>query len=160
MLIGVMSDSHDDMGHISLALELFKSKNVQHVIHAGDLCSPFTFDVLGRLGCPFTGIFGNNDGDRLLIKKRSEGNVHVQPHALELAGRRIVIVHEPTVVDALAASGKYDLVIYGHTHVSDVRREGACLVVNPGKTAALHKGSSTVALIDLVNLQAELVGLK
>lgn len=159
MLIGVMSDSHDNMPQIQKAVDLFNARNVEHVIHAGDFGAPFTFRVLKHLKGGFTGIYGNNDGEKLLLQKLSAGRVFKQPHILELAGRKIVVVHEHHIVDALAASGHYDLVVYGHTHEPDVRTAGKTLVVNPGETGGWLYGKSTVALVDLAALTAEIIDL-
>jgi putative phosphoesterase len=159
MAIGIISDTHDDMEQMGQAVRVFNERHVSHVIHAGDHVSPFVFEVLDGLTCPFTGIFGNNDGDRVLLKEKSRGSIFVQPHMLELEGRRIVVVHEPPAVEALAASGHFDVVVYGHLHEPDVRKVGGCLVINPGKAARLHKGTSTVAILDTAALMAEIIGL-
>ena len=159
MLIGIMSDSHDDMAQIKKAVELFNARGVEHVLHAGDVISPFTFEVMGGLSAPFSGIFGNNDGDRVLLREKSGGRISTQPLMIELGGKRIAMVHEPPSVDSLAQSGNFDLVIYGHTHRPDTRQHGGTLVINPGKTARLHKGTSTVALLDLSSMKAELIEL-
>jgi len=159
MALGIISDTHDDMEQIRKAVEIFNARGVSHVLHAGDLVSPFTFDFLAGLQCPFTGIFGNNDGDRLLLSKRSGGNIHAQPLALELEGVKIALVHEPLAVEALARCGLYDLVIYGHTHAPDVRRAESALVINPGKAARLHKGRSTLAVLDTKKMEAEIIEL-
>ena len=159
MLIGIISDSHDDMEQLSRAIDLIHERKAAHVLHSGDMCSPFTFDLLSKLECPFTGIFGNNDGDRVLLKERSKGRIYIQPHMLELHGRFIAMVHEPIAVEAIALSGKYDIVIHGHTHIPYIKKEGRALVINPGKTARLHKGKSTMAFLDLASLEAEIVEL-
>lgn len=159
MLIGIMSDSHDDMAQIKKAVELFNTKGVSHVLHAGDIVSPFTFELLGSLGAPFTGIFGNNDGDRVLLTEKSSGRISVQPLMIELGGRRFAMVHEPASSDSLARSGSFDVVIYGHTHRPEIRQLSGALIINPGKTARLHKGTSTVALLDVKSMQAELIEL-
>ncbi len=157
MLVGIMSDSHDDMQRIEAAVEFFNSKGVAQVVHAGDLVSPFTFEMLDKLNCPLTGIFGNNDGDKLLLFQRSEGSLEPQPMPLKLGDREAMVVHEPQSVKALAKSGEFDVVIYGHTHVPEVRRVGDTLVINPGKTARLHKGKSTIAILDTEKLEAEII---
>ena len=72
---------------------------------------------------------------------------------------RGVIVHEPPLVKSLARSGDFDLVVYGHTHVPDVHREGTSLVVNPGKAAYLNKGRATVAVLDTETREARIVEL-
>jgi hypothetical protein len=68
-------------------------------------------------------------------------------------------MHEHHVVDALADSGHFDLVIYGHTHKADVRKVKNTLVVNPGEVSTYLYGKSTVALVDLEKLEAEIVEL-
>ena len=159
MKIGILSDSHDDMEAIAKAVALFNEEGVLQVLHAGDVVSPFTFELFRDLNAPLGGVFGNNDGDRLLLRERSAGALHVQPHFVTLSGLRGVIVHEPHLVPALARSGDFGLVVYGHTHVPDVRFEGDCLVVNPGKAARLHKGRATVALLETETREARILDL-
>lgn len=157
MLIGIISDSHDDMAQIAKAVEYLNAKNIPHVIHAGDIVSPFTFEVLNNLTAQFTGIFGNNDGDRVLLKEKSNGRIHIQPHTLSIDNKRIAVVHEPLSVSAMADSGHFDVVIYGHTHMPEIRKAKNALVINPGKLAKLHKGKSTLALLDTSAMTAEIV---
>ena len=159
MKIGLLSDSHDDMEAIARAVALFNAECVVQVLHAGDIVSPFTFEAFRELRAPLGGVFGNNDGDRLLLRERSQGTLHVQPHFVTLDGARGVIVHEPDLVRALSRSGDFDFVVYGHTHVPEVRLEGSCLVVNPGKAARLNKGRATVALLETGAREARIVDL-
>ncbi len=159
MFIGIISDTHDDMAAIRKAVDFLNSEGVSHVIHAGDLVSPFTFEVFIELRCGLTAIFGNNDGDRVLLKQRFEGNIHQQPLVLTLGMRRIVVVHEPDLVDALSDSGHFELVVHGHTHAPEIRKKGDALVINPGKVAKLHKGESTLVLLNTETMQAKIVQL-
>ncbi|MCL5421472.1 MAG: metallophosphoesterase [Nitrospirae bacterium] len=157
MLLGILSDTHDDMSAIKKAVDIFNVHGVSHVIHAGDLTSPFTFDVLNELNCRLSGVFGNNDGDRLLLREKSEGNLSPQPLLMTLTGKKLVVVHEPDLVSALADSGHFDLVIFGHTHISDIRTVKDTLIVNPGKVARLHKGESTLAVLDMESMEARII---
>ena len=159
MLIGILSDTHDDMSAIRRAVDTFNTRGVSHVIHAGDLVSPFTFELFSTLQCNMTAIFGNNDGDRVLLKQNSKGNIHPQPFLMTFNEKRIVVVHEPDLVDALADSGHFDLVIYGHTHTPDVRKINTTLIINPGKTALLHKGKSSIALLESEKMETEIISL-
>ena len=68
------------------------------------------------------------------------------------------MLHEPDAIDALADSGHYDVIIYGHTHEIDVRH-GKTVVINPGETGGWTTGRSTVALLDLNNMDVEIVEL-
>jgi putative phosphoesterase len=158
-MIGIISDTHDDMSQIKKVVEFFNKKDISHVIHAGDLVSPFTFEILGGLKCPFTGIFGNNDGDKVLLKEKSGDTLNNQPHILTIKGKKFAVVHEPTSVEALAASGQFDIVIYGHTHTPDIRKSGKTLIINPGKVAVLHKGKSTLVLLDSDTMETKVVDL-
>jgi putative phosphoesterase len=159
MLIGIISDTHDDMEQIRRVVELFNSREVSEVIHAGDYISPFTFEILGYLNCKLKGIFGNNDGDRLLLREKSRDSIIAQPLIDKVAGVKVAVVHEPLSVESLAKSGDFDLVVYGHTHTPDVRKVNATLVVNPGKVARLHKGRSTAVVLDTDTMEAEVIEL-
>jgi len=159
MLIGIMSDTHDNLVPTRKAIELFNNRRVEFVIHAGDYTSPFTLKLFKDLKCKFAGIFGNNDGDKLLLQERAEGNIHNQPYIFTLSGKKIVVMHEHQVADALADSGHFDLVVYGHTHKADVRKIKNTLLVNPGEVSTWLYGKSTVAIVDLSKMEAEIVEL-
>lgn len=160
MLIGIISDTHDDVIMIKRAVDLFNERKVSHVLHAGDIISPFNFEIFRDLKCDFSAIFGNNDGDKLLLKTKSNGNIHNQPYMTTIHKRKIVILHEPDLVDALSESGLFDLIIYGHTHRPDVRKANKTTIVNPGKASRLIKGKITVAIIDLNKMEVEILELR
>jgi uncharacterized protein len=155
MVIGIISDTHDNMANMKKAVDYFNARQVQHVLHAGDYVSPFTFRILKGLNADFTGIFGNNDGDRLLLQKQSDRRIYNQPHIFELAERKIIMMHEHLIIDALADSGHYDLVVYGHTHVPEIRKVNNTLIINPGEASGWLYGKSTIAVADLEDLTAE-----
>jgi putative phosphoesterase len=159
MKVGIVADTHDDMGSIARVVEIFNSRDVSFVIHAGDVVSPFTVEIFSGLKCPMEGVYGNNDGDRLLLRERYDGAFHPQPRILSLDGRSAVVVHEHHLVESLAASGRFDLVVYGHTHTPDVRTVGGTLIVNPGKAARLHKGRATAAILDTERMEAQIIDL-
>jgi uncharacterized protein len=159
MLIGIMSDTHDNLIYVRKAIDLFNERKAGHVIHAGDYTSPFTLKLFKELKCPYVGIFGNNDGDKLLLQERAEGRIRNQPYVFTLHDRKIVVMHEHFVADALADSGHYDLVVYGHTHAPDIRKVKNTLVVNPGEVSTYLYGKSTVALVDLDTMDGKIVEL-
>jgi putative phosphoesterase len=85
---------------------------------------------------------------------------------VEAGGRRLLLLHgagpaENTVamVEALAASGRWDAVLYGHTHRVDNRRIGGVLVLNPGEACGCLTGRKTAAILDTDTLEAEIVEL-
>ncbi|MBC7098173.1 metallophosphoesterase [Candidatus Bipolaricaulota bacterium] len=158
MLIGVVADTHDNLPKLEQALARFKAAGVELVLHAGDFVSPFVAVPFKEAGLPVIGVFGNNDGDKLFLRERFSGlgELHHGPHELELAGRKIVLMHEPRALPALAASGKYDLLIYGHTHKQDLR-PGPPLILNPGECGGWLSGQASCAIVDLTTLKTELV---
>ena len=160
MKLGIMSDSHDNLPLITKAVELFNNENVDLVLHAGDFVSPFTANILKDLNAKFIGVFGNNDGDKLFLRRRFEaiGNIHEDYCELVLDGKKIVLMHQPKFLEALVASAKYDLIIYGHTHEVDTR-QGPPVVVNPGECGGWLTGTATVVVIDLDSMTPSILPL-
>jgi len=162
MKLGVLADTHDNMPKIARAVELFNREEVELVLHAGDYISPITAKELKKLEAKLIGVFGNNDGDKpLLIRRFREegiGELYEDYRELELGGRRLVLMHQPKFLEALIASRKYDVIIYGHTHEVDLRA-GPPLVLNPGEAGGWLTGRATVALLDLEALKAEIIEL-
>jgi hypothetical protein len=157
MKIGVLADTHDNLNLLRKALERFKGSGVEVVLHAGDFVSPFVAVPFQEQGLSLIGVFGNNDGDKLYLRERFSGvgELHFGPHELELGGRKILLMHEPRALEALVASGRYDLVIYGHTHEVELR-PGPPVVLNPGEGGGWLSGRPTCAVVDLARLRAEI----
>lgn len=63
-----MSDSHDNLDAIRKAVKIFNEQNLDIVIHAGDLISPFTSYEFENLDAEFVAVYGNNDGEREGLK--------------------------------------------------------------------------------------------
>ena len=70
MLIGIISDTHDNVDAIDRAVRIFKEYKVDLVLHLGDIVAPMTISNFDGLNIKF--VRGNNDGDILNIKKRIE----------------------------------------------------------------------------------------
>jgi len=97
MLIGAVSDSHDNLPKIEKAVELLNELKVELVLHAGDYVSPFTIARFNKLNCPLIGIFGNNDGDHQLLTKRfnetTNCTIHDRFTQVTVEGYRIGLLH-------------------------------------------------------------------
>ncbi|MFH1942990.1 MAG: metallophosphoesterase [bacterium] len=158
MKIGIMSDSHDNLPAVSKAVSVFNDAEVSLVIHAGDFVSPFVSEPLKELESEFVAVFGNCDGERFGLFRAFGERIHRAPHSFEWSGKRILILHEPDNLDALAASGHFDAVIYGHTHDVDVR-EGRTLIVNPGECCGWLRRRRTVALWDVASGGVDIVSI-
>ncbi|MDD5454336.1 MAG: metallophosphoesterase [Candidatus Ratteibacteria bacterium] len=161
MLIGILSDSHDNVPYLNKAVGIFNQNQVSHVLHAGDFVSAFTAKPFVNLKCKFTGVFGNNDGDKLLLKDKFKdiGEIYDDVYEEIIDGRKVILFHRETLVEEVAKSKKYDIIIYGHTHKIDIR-EGDPLIVNPGECGGWLTGKSTVAVLDTEKMKAEIIELK
>ncbi|NYB51797.1 MAG: metallophosphoesterase [Methanobacteriaceae archaeon] len=160
-MIGLMSDSHDHMDAIRRAVKVFNRTGVDLVIHAGDLISPFTANEFKNLQSPLEAIYGNNDGERRGLQLAFQELCVLEDFKeLEVNGKKMALIHGTTeaVVDALKYSGKYHVVIRGHTHKMDIR-EGKTMVINPGETCGYLSGKKTVVLLDEEDLSWEVVNL-
>lgn len=159
MKIGIMSDTHDHLDHIRKALRIFKEKDVKTIIHAGDFVSPFTWRVFKDFDGEFYGVFGNNDGDRILLKKMYGDRIKPQIREFEIGGKRFALMHEPQMLEALTLSGKFDIIVYGHMHEIDIRKLNNTLIINPGEACGWLYGKATVVILDLESLEPEVVSL-
>lgn len=156
MKIGILSDTHDNMPAIAKAVSVFNDAEVELVIHAGDLVAPFVSIPLNGLKMEFVAVFGNNDGERIGLLNVFKGKIHRAPYLLEFHQKKILILHEPDNLDILAESGKFDAIIYGHTHEVDVRK-GKTLIINPGECSGWLKGQRTVALWDVATGEVQII---
>lgn len=135
MRIAVLSDIHDHQRQLATALA--RCDDAETLICCGDLCSPF---IVTQLAEGFTGpihiVFGNNDGDLFRIGEHARRFPHVTLHGefaqIDLGGQRVAVQHFPEIARAVAASGLYDVVCYGHDHRYAVDRVGNTLAINPG----------------------------
>lgn len=161
MQIGILADSHDNLPNLYKAVEIFNQRGVSHVFHAGDFVSPFTAKPLSKLKCSMRGVFGNNDGDKLLLREKFNGigEIHEDFYEDTIDDKSIVVIHKEKLVEKLAQSRRYDVIIYGHTHKVDVR-EGHPLIVNPGECGGWLGGRSTIAIFDTDKFQVEVIQLK
>ena len=150
MIVGIMSDSHDHLPRIQRAVDEFKKAGAGAIIHAGDFIAPMTFDCLRGVNMPFFAVFGNNDGEQHFLRERYAplGTICERYCKAEIGGLRFMITHGDDVIDSLARSGDYDVVVYGHTHKVDIRMVGPALVVNPGELCGWCSGKATAALLD------------
>ena len=160
-MIGIMSDSHDNLDAIKKAVEKFNDAEVDLVIHAGDMISPFTVEEIKKLNCEFKAVFGNNDGEKDGLRHFFKDICyHNDFQELDIKGKRYAVIHgtNEDIVDALVKSGKYDVVIRGHTHKLEVK-EGKCMMINPGETCGYLSGNQTVILLDPDDLSYKTVFL-
>jgi len=162
MKICIVSDSHDHREPLAAAVAEAKALGAEAVLHCGDLVAPSTLHAIVGLGLPIHLIHGNNAGDLYTLCRfaREYGDrvqYHGQDATVELAERRIFMVHYPHYAKAMAMTGQYDLVCNGHEHravieqIRNVKGEET-LRVDPGTVGGVS-ASPTYAFGDLKTLE-------
>ena len=120
---------------------MLNEMNVELVFHAGDYLSPFVASHFKPLKARLIGVFGNNNGDRTLLKKKfAELGVDIRGRFafVVVDGLRIALLHgdETELMRSLLELESHDVLVSGHTHVPKTYRKGRTLVINPVKLAA------------------------
>jgi len=163
MRIGIISDTHDNLEAVRRATRIFAEREVHTVLHAGDWCAPFTMRALVVDRCKVIGVYGNVDGERSMLKKTAEemGYSIEDFQSIELEGVKIALLHGTieAIVDGLARSGLYNLIVRGHTHKFEVKKVGNTVLINPGEACGYLSGRRTAAIVDLPDIYVEVVEL-
>ncbi|MHA2232071.1 MAG: metallophosphoesterase [Candidatus Hodarchaeales archaeon] len=166
MIAGIMSDSHDNLTAIDLAIKTFTSDpKVDLIVHCGDFCSPFAFWGLQELEIPLKAVIGNNDGEIFRLRNafdaRQDWELEKHLFEFEIDSQQAVIVHGdvPKLTELLLHSGDYDWVFSGHTHEPKIQAEGNSILINPGATSGWVSGRGTIARGDTATKSAEIIEL-
>jgi uncharacterized protein len=160
-MIGILSDTHDNLTRVREAVRLFNGAGCDLVIHAGDFVAPFTVDELRNLRAPVKAVYGNCDGEKAGLAEafRGMGEIREAPLAFLQGGLRFCVCHNDAHVSRYAASASYDVVVYGHTHRPLVESRDGVLLINPGEAGGWLRGKSTVVLFDPAARTADIITL-
>jgi hypothetical protein len=163
--ICIVSDSHDRADALAQAVRDAKAQGAAAVIHCGDLIGAQTLKPALALGVPLHLVHGNNLGDPAALHNlaRASGGLlqyHGADARIELAGRRVFVVHYHDYGYAMACTGEWELVCCGHSHQAEARKVASVKgdetwLVNPGTVAGLA-APATWALGDLAAMRFEL----
>jgi putative phosphoesterase len=163
MLIGLISDTHDNLPMVEKAVKRLNEEKVELVLHAGDYVAPFVIPKFTALNCRLIGVFGNNDGDHELLRKRfsetSNCEVRGRFAEVDVDGFKIALLHgdETELLNALINHGVFDAVVHGHSHAQVSRNNGKTLVVNPGEVCGYLTGKPSIGLLDTVKREAKII---
>jgi len=153
--IGIVSDTHGQSRYTLDSIRMLQSLEVSQVIHCGDVGSAEIVRLFQFWPTHF--VLGNVDRETERYGEAAEqsGNRFWDRFGeLEIAGVRIAFLHgdDTQRLRATIASGAYDVVCHGHTHVPEIRQVGRTMVLNPG---ALYRAKShTIAILELPALVA------
>ena len=154
MKIGVVSDSHGEMENLRRALKLMREAGADHIVHLGDDYDDVTAlsDQERAMIIQVPGVFSTYYQDPSIPNRLIE----------EWEGVRVLLTHtlqahkhdlptDLTPEDAVAR-GEVRMVLFGHSHIPEVREQGGVIWVNPGHLKADDKKGypPTYALLEIV----------
>ncbi|WP_457558000.1 metallophosphoesterase [Candidatus Harpocratesius sp.] len=156
MKIGILSDTHDYLPNISKAVDVFLNEKVCKIIHCGDYIAPFVIRAMTKLiehKIPVYGVFGNNDGERIGLKKITGKIIEFKGEFFEFTENyyKFAVYHgtDERILQNLIHSQFYDVLLTGHTHQIKIEKVGKTLLINPGETCGYLTGKATCAVLDL-----------
>lgn len=148
MNIAILSDIHDRIDNLAIALKRANVAECKALFFLGDICAPFALEALAKgFSHPIHLVLGNNDGDILLLGRleHNHSHLHILGNFGEITvdGLKFAFTHYPNIANAVATSGQYKAVFYGHTHVADINPlENGTLLANPGEIMGRFKKPS------------------
>ena len=156
MLIGIISDTHNQSERSSKAIRRFRKMGVKTVLHCGDVTRPAMIDILTDKDISTYFVYGNNDDPQSLKLAIANAGAFDLGYSglITLEGQKIGMTHgdSPRLLQQLAAQ-EPDYLLFGHSHVATDFRQGPTRFINPG---ALHRAPKwTFATLDLATQELE-----
>ncbi len=162
MLLGLISDTHNQVQATRTAAETFRRLGVEIVLHTGDVKRPGILHLLSDFDLWLA--LGNGDRDPQLVVTAAElfgaGRAD-DHHILEIEGHKIIMLHGHRLafLEEVIRGGEYDYVIHGHTHIPRDERIGHCRILNPGALGGRNYVGRSFATLDLSSDQFTLYSL-
>lgn len=163
MIIGAISDTHDNLPQIEKAVKYLNEQKVELVLHAGDYVAGFVVPKFKLLNCKLIGVFGNNDGDHELLRKRfsetTNCTIHNQFATITVESYKIALLHgtDTELLNTIIDCGYFNAVIHGHSHYKSIDKKGETLAINPGELCGYLTGKSTLAILDTKKQEAKII---
>jgi putative phosphoesterase len=153
MVIGVLSDTHDNLGNLIYVLDTFRERNISTIIHCGDLTD---LDMVSHFyGFRVIYTFGNMDFMTGAIQKRLN-RLNAESFAGtvyrgKLGGVPVAATHghiDGITMD-LVRQGGYKWLFHGHTHSKRDEMVRGVRIVNPGALGGLGREPRSFCVVDL-----------
>jgi len=129
--VGLISDTHVPARARNIPKKVFEVfEKVDFIVHAGDLVQLFVIDELEQLA-PVLAVYGNMDGPEIRGKLPKLNSVKVFDW-------KIGVTHASGTLFGIgkmreiAEQNAFNVLVYGHTHNSNIRWDRDILFINPG----------------------------
>ncbi len=166
MKVGVLSDSHGELGNLKEAAKWLIEEGVSVLIHLGDdYDDAKVLDEFGVRVIKVPGVFESYYHDPSIKNRIIE----------EFEGKRVLISHTeelhkndpPSEVkelinpQELIAKKEVHLVLVGHSHIPKIEEKEGVLILNPGHLKSEDKKgyAPTFGLIDFKNKKVQVITL-
>jgi putative phosphoesterase len=158
MKIAILSDTHSKQSTVRTALELAAQRDVELILHCGDIADADTVRLFPAHTHFVLGNCDHHEREEIEAAAREIGAA-LDPAwgHVERAAKHIALLHGDDYgqLHDLERADAFDFVFYGHTHVAKEHRTGKTRVINPG---ALYRAAvKTFVVLDLPSGDVESV---
>ncbi len=143
MKIGLLSDTHKKIGRAKKVIDLLIEKEVDYLIHAGDIGKLEILEFLRDSNISYVAVIGNNDYH--LVDYSHKFNLVREPHYFKLKDLKFKLMHHPFYL-----TPDVDVVVYGHTHFSEFDLKNDTLFLNAGEVCARDTGKSEFMILEIL----------
>jgi len=161
-IVGLISDTHVPKRAMCIPKRVFEIlENVDFVIHAGDLVELAVIDELEQ-AAPVLAVHGNMDGLEV-------NNALPKLNSLKIFDWKIGVIHDAesfygsAKMEEIVQENGFNVLVYGHTHISKVKWEAKTLYINPGSpmdpASFLNKPSVGLLKITKETLTPQIINL-
>ena len=161
MKIAVVSDTHDNLANLIHALEICRKREIETLIHCGDLVS---FDMIRYFeGFRVIFTFGNMDHASgtiaKMIKDLGDDNFTGAVYKGQLNGVAAAVTHShiENIIQELIDEKRYRWIFHGHTHQRRDEVIRGVRIVNPGALGGAGRESRSFCIVDLGSEEIEFI---
>ena len=121
MIIGILSDTHDQILRTRNAVRLLRTQGADVLVHCGDIYGP---DIIAECAVlPLFFVFGNRDCDLVPVLQQAAGEHRATclgwGGEFTIATKRLAVVHGHLTMDLRPLlDAKPDYLFSGHSHIA------------------------------------------
>ena len=139
MLIGIVSDTHGKTKRLARAMDIFRDRGVDVLVHCGDIVSKKCVKQLATWPGEVYLVAGNMDRPHLeAIEHQAEaGGMHFARNFITVPLENDAYLaathgHLDTLLQEWLELERFEYICCGHTHSREDRRVGSTRLLNPG----------------------------
>lgn len=142
MKLGILSDSHFQIGYQREVVDLLKNLDCNYLIHSGDFCCEENLQNLEDARLKYVVVFGNNDKN--LLSLSSKYNIKTEPYYFKIQDISFKLMHLPNYLNP-----DTNIVIFGHTHKFECEYINNTLFINSGEVCAREEKIISCATLEI-----------